>query len=445
MNSAYEFLENEIKLNKDDVVVSGISGGPDSMCLLYLLIELKKKHNFKLIVAHVNHNMRKEALDEANYVKDYALKNDLIFEYFEIPNDNHEFLKEAESRKYRYDFFESLIKKYKANYLFTAHHGDDLVETILMRIVRGSSLRGYSGFPRLTNKGSYKIVRPLITITKDEITKFLDEKNIKYAYDYTNDSMDYTRNRYRKKMLPFLKEEDKDVHLKFKKFSETLKLYDDFIKNILKEEKPKLFKNNVLDLNGFNKLDYLIKRELLYEILSDVIGDDLILTENLLNNLMNSICSKKPNVVINISNKHNTIKEYDKLYFDKDIHNNDYNINIEKETIIPSGIIKMVDESNNNSNYVTRLNSKELKMPLYVRNRRNSDRMVVKGISKNKKLKDIFTNEKIPISIRNVTPVVVDSDNNIVWLPGIKKSVFDKKDNEEYDIILQYFEGGNNE
>ena len=94
---------------------------------------------------------------------------------------------------------------------------------------------------------------------------------------------------------------------------------------------------------------------------------------------------------------------------------------------------------------LVRLNTKELSLPLYIRNRKEKDKMIVKGINKEKKLKDIFTNEKIPISIRNMTPVVVDSDNNIIWLPGIKKSKFDKKENEEYDIILQYFEGGNNE
>ena len=88
---------------------------------------------------------------------------------------------------------------------------------------------------------------------------------------------------------------------------------------------------------------------------------------------------------------------------------------------------------------MTRLSSSELALPLYVRNRKDSDIIRVKGMNHNKKLKDIFIDEKIPASERELWPVVEDSLGNIVWLPGLKKSSFDKKVNEEYDIILHYF------
>ncbi len=132
-------------LNKDSIIVVGVSGGPDSMCLLHLLCELKKQLNLKIIVAHMNHKVRKQSEDEAKYVKEFSEENHLIYEYFElkdIPKSNFH----SEARIIRYKFFNELINKYNANYLMTAHHGDDLIETILMRIQRGSNLKGYSGF-----------------------------------------------------------------------------------------------------------------------------------------------------------------------------------------------------------------------------------------------------------------------------------------------------------
>ena len=101
--------------------------------------------------------------------------------------------------------FDELVNNYSAKYLMTAHHADDLIETILMRIVRGSTLKGYSGFSKILDKGSYKIIRPLITLTKDEIISFNEANNIKYFIDSTNNEDFHTRNRYRHVVLPFLK------------------------------------------------------------------------------------------------------------------------------------------------------------------------------------------------------------------------------------------------
>ena len=113
----------------------------------------------------------------------------------------------------------------------TAHHGDDLMETILMRIVRGSTLKGYSGFEKIVDNEFYKTIRPLVFLTKDYIKEYDDKNNIPYVVDNSNFKDKYTRNRFRKNVLPFLKSEDMNVHEKFLKFSETLEEYDEFINN----------------------------------------------------------------------------------------------------------------------------------------------------------------------------------------------------------------------
>ena len=148
-------------------VVIAVSGGPDSMALLNLLSKIKKEKRLKLICAHVNHKLRKESAKEAEMVKLYCKQNNIIFEYMEI--NEYKGNTENYAREKRYDFFERLIKKYSSPYLFTAHHGDDLIETIMMRLIRGSSLKGYTGFSEITEKENYKIIRPLITKTKEDV------------------------------------------------------------------------------------------------------------------------------------------------------------------------------------------------------------------------------------------------------------------------------------
>ena len=181
MDEAYSFLVNKV----NDSVIVACSGGPDSMALLSLVVSIKKVLNLNVIVAHINHNVRSESESEKNFVLDYCISHDLIFEYMKIDSysdDNFE----SEARGKRYKFFDELASKYNCKYILTAHHGDDLMETILMRIVRGSTLSGYSGFSRVVNRGNYEILRPLIHLTKDEIISYDDSNGIKYVIDKTN-------------------------------------------------------------------------------------------------------------------------------------------------------------------------------------------------------------------------------------------------------------------
>ncbi|MEG0137452.1 MAG: tRNA lysidine(34) synthetase TilS [Bacilli bacterium] len=222
MEEAFHYLMNDINIKYGDSVVVGVSGGPDSMALLHLMIRVKKALDIEIICAHVNHNTgRKGQYEEQKFVEKYCKTHNVVFETM-IINDygDDNFHNEAHGK--RYNFFGNLVKQYNAKYLFTAHHGDDLMETIIMRIVRGSTLRGYSGFSKIVDKGSYKIVRPLIELTKEDILEYNKENKIEYAIDSSNLKDDYTRNRYRKYVIPQIKKEEKNAHKKFYKFSKSL-------------------------------------------------------------------------------------------------------------------------------------------------------------------------------------------------------------------------------
>ncbi len=441
MQEAYSYILNDIEIKPKDNLIVACSGGPDSMALLSLFVKLKKDIDVSVICAHVNHNVRKESAEEYEFVKKYAIENGVVFEGMVIDSygdDNFH----NEARVKRYEFFGKLAKKYNAKYIFTAHHGDDLMETILMRIVRGSTLRGYSGFSRMADMEDYTVVRPLIELTKGEIQKYDDDNNIKYAIDLSNFKEVYTRNRYRKNILPLLKKEDKDVHKKFYKFSRILQEFNDYIDIEVKEKLETIYKNNELDIELFLKEKRLIQQKIIYYILELIYDDDLLLiTDRHAELTIDLINSKKSNSIIHLPNDIVVTKSYNKVTFCKNIEKEtSFEIQISQYVKLPNGkCIEEIKKTKLNDNNICRLDSDQIKLPLYVRNRRNGDKMKVKGMDKTKKINDIFINEKISLIDRDLWPIVLDSNDNIVWLPGLKKSNFDKTKEEKYDIILRYY------
>lgn len=441
MDSIYDYLKNKSGIRYRDTIAVGVSGGPDSMALLDLVIRLKSELNLIVIVCHVNHNVREESKIEEEYLRKFSKDQGLVFEFMKILNygdDNFH----NEARTIRYNFFDKVCKEHDAKFLMTAHHGDDLIETILMRIVRGSTLKGYSGFSKIIEKDDYTILRPLIMVTKNELTKYCEDKNIKYFVDNSNMKDVYTRNRYRKYVLPFLKSEDEMVHEKFLKFSETLMEYNNYVTREMNEVINKVFKNGLLNIEKFLDLDHLIQTKIIYNILERIYGDDLFIVNNThVNLIFDVINGTRPQLMVHLPNNVKVFKSYGSVEFGYDDEVNDaYEIEISTLVNLPDGKnIEKINESVDTSNNVTRLCSREVVLPLYVRTRRNGDKMEVKGMKGHKKVNDIFIDNKVSSKKRNVWPIVCDASNKIVWLPGLKKSIFDKERQEEYDIILKYY------
>lgn len=440
MKQILQYLTDNLKLKKEDTIVIGNSGGPDSMALTNMLLKLRKSIGFNIICAHVNHNVRVESKDEQIFLENFCIKNNIIFEHMIIEkhgDDNFH----NESRNIRYNFFDKIVQKYNANYLMTAHHADDLMETILMRLVRGSSFKGYGGFQILVDKGNYKLVRPLIFATKAELQEYDDKNKIPYVIDKSNFKDKYTRNRYRKVVLPFLKTEDKNVHQKFIKFSNIIFNYEEYIQNQTKKIIDRVYNNRELNIERFNELDNIIKQRIISIMLEDCYNDDLLLINDMhIDLIQNLINSKKANLTISLPNNVVAIKSYNKLEIRKKIDEIcEYKMEINSYCKLPNNhIIEIVDSCDTNDNNVLRLSKSDVLMPLYVRTRRIGDRMQLKNTNGSRKLKDIFIDCKIPINQRDKWPVVVDSKDTVVWIPGIKKSKFSKSKVEKCDIILKY-------
>ena len=432
-------LYKDIKVKDGDFLVFACSYGPDSMALFNSLLELRKKYDIRLICAHVNHDKRVESAKEKEELEKFCKKNNVIFEYMKIEkygDDNFH----NEARNIRYQFFDEVVGKYKAKYLLTAHHGDDLMETILMRIARGSTLKGYSGFRKLVKMNDYYIYRPFIGLTKDQLLDYCHRNKISYAVDKSNFSSVYTRNRYRKEVIPFLKKEDKDVHKKFLKFSKILTEADLFIEEEASKAILSVVKDDKLYIDKYLEINNFLKRIILEKFISSFYQDDLILiNDRHLDLIEKLIYSKKSNAKVNLPNDVEVVKSYNTLSIRRNpTLLSSYEIELSKEVMLPNGHkLELLDSVKGNSNNIIKLSSKEIVLPLIVRTRKLGDVMAIKG-GGHKKIKDIFIDSKISSSDRDLWPIVVDSLGHIVFVPGLKKSKFDKTNNEFYDIILRY-------
>ena len=416
-----EEVINYIKsLNINSNVVLACSYGPDSMCLLDILNKL----GIKVIVAHVNHKLREESDLEYELLKKYCEQSKLVFEGFVInnyPKGNVENI----ARIKRYEFFDKIIKKYKSDYLFTAHHGDDLMETILMRISRGSSFKGYAGF---------------------EINSKVNNYNLPYAIDKTNLDLVHTRNIYRHKILPELKEINPKIHKKFIKFSNNIIDYYHYVDEEVIGYKSVLYDDKkYLDINDVINLPIFMVRLLIQKILFEIYGDDISYIEDKhLELVLNLIYSDKANMVVNLPKGKLAYKFYNKIEIKDEEEINSYDYILEDELDLSLGkIFKVYSTDIVKSNYIIRLNSSDIKKPIHVRSRKFGDRIELKNGSK--KVGEILSEAKINKLDRDRYPIVCDDNGKILWIPGVKKSKFDRQINEEYDIIIKYIKKENND
>lgn len=275
-------------LQDGDRVVIGVSGGPDSISLLNSLNNLKEKLNIKIYVAHINHMIREEADEETQYVKNFCKK--IGVEFFARKIKVEEEAKkqkigtEEAGRNIRYEFFEEVAKKVGANKIATAHNSNDNAETVLMNIIRGTSISGLKGIEKVREG---RFIRPIIECNRVEVEEYCKEQKLNPRYDKTNYENIYTRNKIRNLLIPYLQKEfNPNIIEGINRLSNLATSNEEFLNNIVENEYKKLLisgdniannedeKNNtiILDLKKFNKLDYVIKSRLIVYTISKVYG-----------------------------------------------------------------------------------------------------------------------------------------------------------------------------
>lgn len=432
MKKVIDFLKEN--LDKNASIVVACSGGPDSMCLLDLVTKLKDELNLNIIVAHVNHKLRSESEEEAKMVENYATENNIAFELLEITDYINGNFTEEDARKRRYNFFNEIIKKYQASALLTAHHGDDLIETILMRLTRGSNLSGYIGIKEISQNENYKTLRPLLSVTKDEIINYLKENNVPYRLDKTNEELKHTRNRYRHIVLPFLKKENPKAHEKYLKFSKELIEYDNFVNTYIKDNKF-IVDNSIVINKVSSEIDF-IKRKCLELLVKDIQRKDYFdVSDEQMNNLMKLY--NQSNKTIDLNNNYMGVNSYGKIYIKKKENKVLNEIVLDKDIKLEDYIFYYNSHDGDNSNSCIYLNTSEITLPLKIRGVLPGDKMKIKNLNGSKKISDIFIDSKVPKDKRSTYPILVDSKNTVLWVPNLKKSQFSKDKSQKYDIIIR--------
>ena len=208
MKKVIEYIQNNHMIEPGDCVIAGVSGGADSLCLLFVLDDLRRSLDFRLEVVHVEHGIRgEESLEDARYVESVCQKARIPFHLYscKVPERAKEerICVEEAARKCRYEAFDEACRDCSGNKIAVAHNADDQAETILWNLVRGSGLKGLCGMQPVNGN----VIRPLLTVTRQEIEEWLTEKKMSWRTDSTNLELTYTRNKLRRIVIPLLEQE----------------------------------------------------------------------------------------------------------------------------------------------------------------------------------------------------------------------------------------------
>jgi len=439
MNVEKQFLKTIKKykmIKKGDKIVLGVSGGPDSVCLLHLFNKFRKELGVSIYAAHLDHCFRgKESEEDAHFVKALCEKRDIPFfgEQFDVPSfaKRYSLSPEDAARRVRHDLFRRVKEQVKAHKIATGHNQNDQEETILMNILRGAGLDGLVGIDAVS--GCY--IRPLIEIPRNEIEGYLKQKGIPSRIDSTNLSSEYFRNSIRLELIPLIQEKY-CPHLgqSLRRLSEIAKRDLSFLNQATdKAERDSVkYESDKVSINveSFSKQHAAIKYRLARKAIERLAGNlkDFEIRHTGL--LVDFIEKAQPGSMLDLPKNLKGIKEYDELVISKagfdEVPDYYYTLPVPGElTVKEAGIIikayikpkvEVAITPDANTAY---LDYDKTGGNLTIRNRRPGDRFKPLGGTGLKKLKDFFIDEKLPRLKRNRIPIV-EADGRIVWVGGMR-------------------------
>ncbi|HET7581008.1 MAG TPA: tRNA lysidine(34) synthetase TilS [Bacillales bacterium] len=436
------FIKRHQLLKKGAVVVVGVSGGPDSMALLDYLESVRRMWGLTLIAASADHGLRGEdSAADVSYVESYCREKEIAFEGTALAvkeyQEKHGVSVEVAARECRYRFFEKVMKRCNADYLALAHHGDDQIETMLMRQVRGSIGRARSGIPVRRPFAGGEVIRPLLAVDKSQIEAYCRERGLNPRRDPSNDSDVYTRNRFRHHVLPFIKKENPNAHRRFQYESEMLSDEDEYLMHLARTALDGVTKSENseeirLSIQAFSAMPIALQRRMIHLILNYLyrqIPPSLSVIH--IEEVLYLLKSEQPSARLDFPLGFEVVRSYDDLVFTYKEEDNkpcayQHTLNVPGKVSVPAGVIiaefareyrKHPDDSD-----ALVCDADLVRLPIMVRTRRPGDRLLLKGMKGSKKVKAIFIDRKIRRSLRDKWPLVTDAAGTVLWLPGLKHS-----------------------
>lgn len=423
-----------------DKIVVAVSGGPDSVSLLYLLQDLRSKLGIELYGAHLNHKIRGiEAQLDAQYVLNLCESLNIICFVKSIDVEaygkEYQLTSEQAGRMLRYEFFEEVMKKVGASKIAVAHNKNDQAETVLMRLLRGAGMQGLSAIQH--KRGA--VIRPLLDVSRQEIEQYCSDKGLKPRVDQTNLTSIYHRNKVRRELIPYIEENyNPSVLDSLVKTANILKEDYDY----LEKEAQTLYRSLVhfekkdrlsFSIAALDKLHPAMKARMLRKAGEELLGKGELLSYRQVQNLLELLDKQQTGKAIHLPMDLEAVISYDKLIFSKGkkeptepfkepltvgdttyIHALKASFEL---TVVPKESIAKVSKDK----FVKHFDYDKVKQPIFVRNRRDGDRFWPLGLSGKKKLKDFLIDCKVDRDERDLIPLICHG-NDIVWVVGYRIS-----------------------
>jgi len=430
-------IEKYSLIKRGEKILIGVSGGIDSMTLLYILNELKEAFSITLGVATFNHKIRSESEKEVELVKNYA--DALGLPFFKGEGDAIAFSKETRksledaARELRFNFLFSIAKEVGFDKIALAHNLNDFVETFFIHLLKGSGARGLTSLLGMERN----VIHPLIEITRREIVGFANEKGIPYATDYLNFDLSYERNKLRHQILPLLSSISEHFEEHILRLSDVIFYEDAYLERIAEIEFKTISRqDNGFSLVLFNELPLPIKRRLLRKILGEAYNYKSV--EDAIEFLIGT--ERKKNIREDIY----LVKSGGVFYIEKEAPfslDTEYILNIPGETLIKEAGISIITEiidkgvnfdfQKKNTVY---FDFEKIHFPLKVRFRKPGDRVTLEV--GRKKLQDIFVDLHIRKDKRYKVPLIVDNEGEILWIVPYKRNSLFKIDENTKKVLI---------
>lgn len=422
-------------IGHEKTLIIGISGGSDSVALLDLMQNPAKELDLKIIVAHLNHGLRgKESDGDEIFVQNLAKKYGNICtvektDVLELQKNQKLSLEDA-ARQARYAFFYRIKEEYNADFIVLGHNRDDNVETMLMNLIRGCSVHGLTGIPMAQGD----IVRPILDFSKKELEEYCTIKKLPYCYDSTNSDTKFRRNYVRHKLIPAIEKINPNFremfHNKSFYFEEVEELMTvaalDFMKKYVKTDEKRIIFNTAT----FKRLMTAVQRNVIQKIYELFHGSTKGLSFDQIEEILTIIHKNRTGTEKFLGKRLSMTVVYGKAVFEREKEKKEETLPEEKLYLPIPGILtysggriitrlkKRLPKSKPQSKiYIV---AKDKNEPFYIRRYKPGDRIRPFGISGTKKIQDLFTDEKIPQSLRRNIPIIIDRKDQIVAVGNLR-------------------------
>lgn len=425
-------------LKTEDRVIVGVSGGADSVCLLFALLELQKKIPFEIVVVHVNHGLRGQDADQDEaYVKqlckEYGLPFVSYFENVELLAKKRKQSTEEAGREVRRDAFIKTMEQFQGTKIALAHHKNDNVETFFLNLARGTGLKGLRGIRPVSGQ----FIRPLLCVTREEIEVYLNEKQIAYQTDKTNQSDAYTRNRIRNQIIPYLENQVNSravlhIHETIEQLAKIQEYMEKQVDAVFEDTVDILENRWVVRKDVFEKLPEVLQPILLKKVLGMASKKEKdIESVHLLD--LQELFQKQVGKKIDLPYELEAVRVYEGvcLWIKQEKQKEIVDIALELSEkpcqiqVKNHNIAWKVMKNTHGNPGETQKNSTErfdcdiIQTGVRIRTRRPGDYITIHPDGKTQKLKSFFINQKIPQEMRDEILLVADG-SHILWIVGYR-------------------------